>query len=92
MPAPQTITTLPWQTNRVLAIYKTWGRMQSLGGKAFQPTGSTGTVYRIESSPRLGTNAVWSTVRLVTNNAASTSVSDLPTSPSNTFIRAVLVP
>ena len=91
-PTNRTITTRAGRTNQVQATYKTWGQMQAAGGNVFHLVGSSGVVYRIEHSARLGSEALWTAVRTQMVGSAGATFTNLAPGATNGFFRAVLLP
>jgi len=91
-PGSVTVRVPTGKTNVVIGTYKSWGRMRALGANAFVVNGSSGAIYRVEWSPRLGPGAVWTPLRTQMVGSASLTITNTLPSTSNAFIRAVLVP
>ena len=80
-------------TNRVVATYKPWGRLDALGAGLLRLPGASGVTYRIDFKPTLNAS-VWTPVKTQTLTSASATLvpTTLVPGATNGFFRAVLLP
>jgi hypothetical protein len=94
-PPDQIVAVKSGQRKDIYGYYQAWGGLHRLGieGNAIWVTGSSGSTYRVEYTPRFELSNNWAplrTQRLSSSQVLLTNV--FPAPPSNRFLRAVLVP